>query len=113
MFLDLAPPAKSPPSLGCLPPILEGRMFVMGGEGGRRFGNHFQVPREEVVQDGWWYHFMGEYLDFGFPASRSGTTTLYDVPGPLGYLGWQNRFLASLNVFKYVLRKIPLFAHSY
>jgi hypothetical protein len=33
---------------------------------------------------------------------------LFVVPRPPGYIGWQNRFLSSLNVYKYGLRIRPV-----
>jgi hypothetical protein len=39
-----------------------------------------------------------------FPAWRAGTTILFVEPARQAtYIGWQNRFLGSLNVYKYGL----------
>ncbi len=39
-----------------------------------------------------------------FPTCRAGTIPLSCQTGPPGYIGWRNRFLSSLNVYKYELR---------
>ncbi len=81
------------PPTPCFVHRVDAKPPVFGGDSTARTCKPFKEPRNR------------------FRALPAGTTTLLDVPARQAFIGWRNRFLGSLNVYKFGL--CPLFSvHS-